>query len=395
MTEKTKKDGRRGIWGILHFIARHFMAPGYGYSYEQSELDAPFLLVSNHVTDLDPFFVGLASKNTPLTFVASEHITRMGPVSGIIMKLLRPIPRAKAASGATTVKNCLRRIRGGEAIALFAEGDCTWDGVTAPVFPATGKLAKASGAPLVTFRMTGLHPVNPRWAYKRRGGRSHGGVVRVYSPEELSRMTAEEVTAAIDRDIFEDAWETQKKQMTPLGTRRTAEGLERAICVCPECRAVGSLKTKNDTVFCTGPDCGFTARIDRFGFIEGGRPFSTVAEWDAAQKRTILRLIADGAPVRDSEGELRGRLTRVKLDGGKKERPQKAGLRLDSSGRAAVINGRALPFSEIEDMEMVRAVRLLFTTKDGYYEFKCKKGCLRKFPLFMQAARSAEERKEV
>ena len=390
MEENAKKDGRRGIWNFLQLVSRLFIAPGYGYSCEQLTLDAPFLLVSNHVTDLDPFFVGMACKKTPLTFVASEHIARMGVVSKIIMKLLSPIPRAKAASGASTVKSCLRRIRAGEAIALFAEGDCTWDGLTAHIFPATGKLAKASGAPLVTFRLTGGHLINPRWAFKRRRGNMRGAAVRVYTAEELRSMTADEITEAIERDIAENAWERQRREMIPLRSRRAAEGLERAVCVCPECGAVASLASKNGEVFCKNEGCGFEASVDGFGFFKGEEPFPTVAEWDEWQKARLKEYLARGERVNDLEGEVRGRFT--KLSGEEtRGKYENASARLDFKSRSVIINGAAIGLSEIDNMSMVRANRLLFSTKDGYYELKCKSGCLRKFLLVWQAADGLEK----
>ena len=228
-------DKRHFFWRVLYRTAGARLRSRFNYTCEPVEADGPYLLISNHVTNNDPFFVGLSSPDRPLTYVASEHIFRLGAVSKLIAKLLDPIPRSKAASGAGTVKNVLRRLKDGEAVALFAEGDCTWNGMSAGVFPATGKLAKAAGVPLVTYRIDGGYLSRPRWSVNGRKGRMHGGPVHIYSVEELKQMSAEEVTAAIDSDIFVDEWENQAEEPIEFKGRGKAEGLERGYYFCPCC----------------------------------------------------------------------------------------------------------------------------------------------------------------
>ena len=106
----------------------------FNMTHEDLRIEGPVLLVPNHVNAWDPLLVATSLRHKHVYFVASEHIFRLGFISKLIVRLLDPIPRSKAASGAGTVKTCLRRIKAGESIALFAEGDCTWDGLSAKVF---------------------------------------------------------------------------------------------------------------------------------------------------------------------------------------------------------------------------------------------------------------------
>lgn len=381
---KKKEDGRigMGVWRFLQWAAPRFVVRRMSYTCDRIALDAPCLIVSNHVTDLDPFLVGLAHKESPIAFVASEHIFRMGLISKIITALLKPIPRSKAASGASTVKSCLRRLRAGESVGLFAEGDCTWDGLTHGVFPATGKLAKAAGVPLVTFRIERGYLASPRWTGEVRRVHVHGSLVRVYSPEELKAMSAEEVTAAIDSDIYEDAWARQRVEQIGCGADDRAEGMERAFVVCPKCGGIGSLRSKDNTVFCG--KCGFNAFVDSLGFFEKGSPFATPAEWEAWQKGKLRELLETGAA--EGAGEpvpcVFGKIGARRVSGRKKVL-----LDADLKRLELIAGGERFAFDEIENMSMVRTNRLLFTSGGGYYELKCKKGVLRKYLLLWQAAR--------
>jgi hypothetical protein len=154
----------------------------------------PFILIPNHANDYDTLLVGAMLKQHAY-FVASEHVFSWGLAGRLIKAVFNPIARLKGGTAASTVMEMLRRIRDGANICLFAEGNCTWNGLSDAVYPATGKTVRASGATLVTYRFYGDYLTKPRWAKNVRRGKEWGEVVGVYSPEELKAMSADEVNA--------------------------------------------------------------------------------------------------------------------------------------------------------------------------------------------------------
>jgi len=378
MEEAKHADGRLSLWRLLYRGARLTLARRYNYTCEPITTDSPCLIIANHVTNSDPFLLGLAHGHAPLTYVASEHIFRQGLISKLITKLLDPIPRSKAASGASTVKNCLRRLKNGESVALFAEGDCTWDGVTGHVFPATGKLAKAAGVPLVTFRIEGGYLTRPRWSKRSRRGKMRGVPVRAYGVDELKTMTAEQVTEAIDRDIFYDTWAEQRKNHTAYRSKAHAEGLERALFICPECGGADCMASKGERLFCK--KCGAEWTMDDYGFLHGPR-FDTIAEWDAWQKEAVKKI--KSTPLFQGRG--------VFTDINKGEKRVGAEYALDAEHGSIRIGPfkptiKVLP--RIDNMAMVKTNRLLFEDSESYFEIKSKRGVLRPYLLLWQALRN-------
>ena len=226
-------ERRRRIWRVLVWLLRPFLKRRFRMEAAPAEVPGPCLIVANHVTNWDPLLLAMSFPATPIRFVASEHIFRHGRVSRLLERLAAPIPRRKASSGADTVKACLRALRDGETVCIFAEGDACWDGLTHEVFPATGKLARSSGAALVTYRLEGGYLTLPRWSKKRRPGRMRGAVVGVYPPEELKAMKGPEITALIDRDIFEDAWARQRAEHVRYRAEDRAVGIEKGFFLCP------------------------------------------------------------------------------------------------------------------------------------------------------------------
>ena len=366
---------RRHVWiyRFLSVLVRPVLLAKFNLSGEKLQADGPFLLVSNHVTGWDPLLVGVCLGGRQAYFVASEHIFRLGLLTKVLNRLLAPIPRRKASTGMDTVKACLRHLHAGHNVCLFAEGEQCWDGRTGPIFPATGKLAKSSGAALVTFRLEGSYLSLPRWGKHICRGAVHGHPVGVYSPEELKKLSPQEINALIERDIAEDAWARQRQRPVRYRGKRRAEGMERALYACPGCRRIGTLRTARDRVFCP---CGFERRYTEYGFYEPREPFETLSDWDLWQ-RELLR-------ARDfaHEGDLLFQddgleLKRIQSD--HREELLALGTLRQFEDRLECADWR-FPLPEIRSMAMVQTHLLLFSSGGNYYQLRSSTGVnLRKY----------------
>ncbi|MBR1759458.1 MAG: 1-acyl-sn-glycerol-3-phosphate acyltransferase [Lachnospiraceae bacterium] len=369
------------IWRALYPVVHGFLCRKFHFTHDQLEVKGPCLIISNHVTNWDPLLVAMSLKHMQTYFVASEHIFRWGWLSKLLHWLLGPIARKKASSAAGTVMECMRHLKDGHSIGLFAEGDCTWNGITGSVFPATGKLAKSSGASLVTYRLEGGYLTFPRWTTKMRKGQMHGHVVHIYSPEELKSMSAKEVTAAINRDIYENSWENQTLHPIPYYGKELASGMESAISLCPACHRFGDLQSRGDLFYC---DCGFSVRYLPTGFFSPAQPFRHIAEWDAWQAAEIAKLAGKEKEMFFQDTDV----TLIRVEDGHKDTVLGTGL-LDQFIDHISCAGQTFAYQDISDMAMVQNHMLLFTCKDVYYQLKTAKGKnLRKYLLFWQQHRS-------
>ena len=283
------EDSRRHqlLWRLAYYPVRLFMRLRFRYQPRVQPIEAPALIVSNHVTDLDPLFLGLTIKNFAY-FVASEHVFRKN--GKLLLWAQGPIARMKGDSGGDTALTAIRRMRKGFSVALFAEGNRTFNGVTVDIVESTAKLARVSGASLVTHRFKGGYLTSPRWAGRSiRRGRFTGEIVRVLSPAELKAMTPAEIADIIRKDIYEDAYETQQTWNIPYKGKNLAEHIERAVCVCPKCETLGSLSSEGNRFSCSA--CGLTGVYTPEGWLEGEElPFRTVRDWDRWQAAKLQAL---------------------------------------------------------------------------------------------------------
>ena len=237
------------FWKIIRFIAPSVLKPLYKYSYELApKLEPPYLVFSNHNGDLDPALVALSFPQQ-MYFVASEHVYRAGFASKILRFVFEPIAKRKGTADAVTVMKSIRALREGKNVCTFPEGQKSFNGITGEINIATGKLVKASKASLVTYKLEGGYFTTPRWGKGIRKGKMHGSIVNIYNKEDLEKLSPEEITDLVKKDLYEDAY--QKQSQTPIAYKgkNLAEGIEHALCLCPECKQIDTLFSKKNSVF--------------------------------------------------------------------------------------------------------------------------------------------------
>ena len=192
--------------------------------------DRQFLIIMNHTTAYDQFFVGMAFKQ-PIYYIASEDLFSNGFVSKLLTYFLAPIPIKKQTTDIKAVRDCLRVAREGGTIALAPEGNRTFSGRTGYFKPTIASLAKKLKLPVAVFRIEGGYGAQPRWSDVWRKGELRAYVSRVIEPEEYNDLSDEELFRIIERDMYVD-------EAVADGTYehdKLAEYLERAMYVCPYC----------------------------------------------------------------------------------------------------------------------------------------------------------------
>ena len=278
------------VWNFFWYFTVPFFKLAYSYNCKKApQINGPYLVIANHTTVLDCVLVGMSFRKQ-MYFVASEHVYRKGWVSRLLLWAFEPIAKMKGSTDTLTVMKIIRRLKNGYNVCLFAEGNRSFDGRNYPVPEATGKLAKICGASLVTYRIEGGYLTNPRWGFGIRHGKAFGQVVNIYSPEQLSQMTPEQINEIIKNDIHEDAYDRQAiKQIAYKGKDR-ALGIECAYCVCPRCRTLGKITSSGNRVKCTA--CGNETEFDVYGNFDPAFGVTNTKEWEDLQEEYFKELAA-------------------------------------------------------------------------------------------------------
>lgn len=289
------KPRHRVIRNLASLFMRPYSKIKYGASIERfkgEQKGQPYLILYNHQTAFDQFFVGLSFK-APVYYVATEDIFSMGWVSKLIRYVVAPIPIKKQTTDVSAVMACKRVAREGGTIAIAPEGNRTYSGKTEYINPAIVGLIKLLKLPLAFYRIEGGYGVHPRWSDHVRKGKMRCYVSKVLQPDEYAKLTDEELM----RLVREELSVNEGVADATFQHKRLAEGLERAMYFCPKCGAT-TFTTKKDVISCE--KCGMQVRYTKTKELVGVTepfPYRFVAEWYDAQSAFMRSL--DFAPYKD------------------------------------------------------------------------------------------------
>jgi 1-acyl-sn-glycerol-3-phosphate acyltransferase len=301
---------RWGVWKVLYTIATFTVAPATRVKvveHVKFPRRGALLLVSNHPSPWDPMLVAWSAVRQ-VHNLGTDQLLRV-PYFGWMMPYFSMIPFKKGMKDPTALAEVERRVRRGDCALIFAEGDRTWTGVSNPVKPGIGRLAKRLGAPVGFIRVTTGHMIWPRWAkYPRTMPLIIEHRALIHYPESA---TAEQITEDVARHITVDPYEIEVPPHS-WGTR-LAIGLPAFMWACPNCfhqDGLGLVPEDDDSVQCHG--CGARWRIDLACWMraEGGPAIDI--HIDAAYRRVVEhfgelpimdrdRHVADGVAL---EGEV-------------------------------------------------------------------------------------------
>ena len=137
------------------------------------------------------------------------------------------------------------------------------------------------------MRIEGGYGVCPRWSDTVRRGKMKVYVSRVIEPEETAAMSKDELY----REICSGLWQDEASADGTFKGRHLAEYIERAVYVCPRCRALGTLESSGSMIYCNS--CGLQAEYTEKKEIVGQNfelPFRFAADWIDWQNKVVNRM---------------------------------------------------------------------------------------------------------
>ena len=306
---KEKQQWVRFRHRIVVPVVHLFFGPYVRWKYHiriepfRTEGKRPYLILMNHQTGFDQFFVGMTFRQ-PVYYVATEDIFSLGWLSDLLRWLVAPIPIKKQTTDIQAVKNCIKVAREGGSICIAPEGNRTFHGRTVYMNPSIASMAKKLALPIAFFRIEGGYGIHPRWSDVVRGGKMRCYISRVIEPEEYASMTGDELFQIIKSEL----WADEGRVTGRFPHKKNAEFLERAMYVCPYC-GLSTFESHGDTITCK--TCGRTIRHNADKTLSGigfTFPHRFVADWYDAQSDFINQLDLSAlteSPVWEETAQLR------------------------------------------------------------------------------------------
>lgn len=169
---------------------------------EKMRFRGPALVASNHVSFLDPPFIGQAFDD-PIHYFARKTLFDH-PVAGWILRQWQSIPIDRDKPDASSLKATIRFLRQGEKVLIFPEGTRSPDGTLQPAEAGVGLFIAKSKAPVLPIRIFGSYEAYPRGAKTLRPARITIVVGDLWQPDlDSYQKEGKDLYQALAQDVMQ------------------------------------------------------------------------------------------------------------------------------------------------------------------------------------------------
>ena len=211
MPDKTNEEPKkeRTFWyslaRIVAGIGGHTIFPVRYHNRERfSQVKAPFILISNHKSAIDPLIIAYPCKDYEIRFVGKKELNVNKPVARLLEKLhMITVDRHNADLAA--MRTCIRTLREGHALGIFPEGTRHLPDLMSEVETGTAVLALRANVPLLPVYLSD----KPRFLRLNQ--------VYIGEPMDISDLSAQGYDAQVVEQL------TARIRETFLAMRRDAQ----------------------------------------------------------------------------------------------------------------------------------------------------------------------------
>lgn len=168
---------------------------------EKLHFPGPALIVSNHVSFLDPPFVALAFDDVVHSFARKTLFDH--PLAGMILRSWQCVAIDRDKPDAASLKATIRLLRGGEKVLMFPEGTRSADGNLQSAEAGVGLFIAKAQAPVLPVRLFGTFEAYPRGAKTLRPARVTLVVGDLWQPDVTTySQTGKELYQALADEVM-------------------------------------------------------------------------------------------------------------------------------------------------------------------------------------------------
>ncbi len=250
------------------------------------EITSPFVLLVNHISNLDFLLPILAMYPHRLNLVATMQMFRMKPLRPFLW-WLGFIPKEQFVSDPKSIRHIFYMTKQGGNVEIFPSGQSSYTGESTQIDPNIVKLLQKIKLPVYSLRISGMHIALPKWDMRfPRKSRVELKVSRLFTVSELAEQDPKELYDRIVKALYFNDYAWQREKRIKALRPRSAVGLEQLLYMCPKCKREFSIRPSRNRLCCE--NCNNTAIMDHYGFLapekEGDVVFQTPPEWYAWQK---------------------------------------------------------------------------------------------------------------
>ena len=277
------------FWTWLIWILSKFALIGKDYKIDKIGMDGlkpPYMMLSNHMHFIDFELAAMATLPHSVSNVVS--------IDGYVVKFfllewIGAIATRKYTTDIHLVKSIKKVLSRGDVLGMYPEARYSPCGTTAFLPDSLGKLIKMNKVPVVVVIHHGNHLYAPFWNFRnKRKVPFHTVFKLALTPEQISKMSVEEINDVIKKEFQYDDYRYQKDNGILIKEPFRAEGLHKVLYQCPNCKTEFKMDTKGSELFCN--ECGKRWNWNEDGrlkALDGETEFDHMPDWFNWERKQV------------------------------------------------------------------------------------------------------------
>lgn len=282
---------------LCHFVVFPFLEPKYNVHYQYVDKikkeKGPCFLIFNHQSRIDYVWAIRSAYPKRLNFVVGYNEFLRSHLH-FILKIANVIPKKNFTLDMPAMRGIDTIIKKKGVIAFSPEGMSSISGHSQPVVSATGKLFKHYGIPVYILKSKGAFLTNTKVCLDERKGRIDCTLSKLFTPEDLAKLTPEEIDLKTNEALWQDDYEWNLKENIPYKNNgNLAYHMPDLLYRCPKCGKEFTMVDEGNKLYCSS--CGNGALLDdtykMHPLHEGDKLPSTPSRWFDEERKEVYREI--------------------------------------------------------------------------------------------------------
>ena len=282
------------VW--LIWLLSKIMLIGKKYKIEKVNMEGlkpPYIILSNHMHFIDFEILAMATYPHRVNNVVNIDGYYQRPW---LLELIGAICTRKFTTDLHLVKSIRRVLERGDILCMYPEARYAPCGINSYIPDSVGMLVKRNKVPLVTVLHRGNYLYAPFWNYRNKRKAEHFmTMTQLLTPEDIERMSVEEINAAIREALTYNEYTYQKENGILIKEPYRAEGLHKVLYQCPHCKTESKMASAGAEIYCE--ECGKRWTLGEDGTLsanEGETEFLHVPDWFEWQRANVVRAVESG-----------------------------------------------------------------------------------------------------
>lgn len=250
----------------------------------------PAFIIWNHQSRRDHTFITTMAWPRRINIVC-EYISFFTSHLHWPFKMVNIIPKKVFANDMNSMRAIRSIIKQGGVVAFSPEGTSSIFGDNQPIVNGTGRFLQAFGVPVYCAYLKGSYLTNNKISSDDHIGEVFGEMKLLFSPEDLKKMSSEEIDNKINEEFHHDDYKWNKTARIKYDSKGTiCKNLQDILYKCPKCGTEFEIDAHDNVIECK--HCGNKLSMDDYYDFhkesEDAKCFDTPTDWVHWERQQII-----------------------------------------------------------------------------------------------------------